>query len=127
MVLGKNSSYQLGVHTAEPEVPHPVRWFGDVEQSGAMARAHAYAAWMAVFGVGGSHRLLAVQAPLFRVADLLDQSRGRNERLARHATEVQASPPPIRLCSISATRPPSPAVPAAVTSQAVPAPITTTL
>ena len=35
--------------------------------------------------------------------------------------------PPITLRSISATRPPRPAVPAAVTSPAVPAPITTTL
>jgi hypothetical protein len=35
--------------------------------------------------------------------------------------------PPINLRSISATRPPRPAVPAAVSSPAVPAPITTTL
>ncbi len=35
--------------------------------------------------------------------------------------------PPIWFRSIKATRPPSPAVPAAVTSPAVPAPITTTL
>src|SRR6476660_9973237 len=35
--------------------------------------------------------------------------------------------PPILLRSISATRPPSPAVPAAVTKPAVPAPMTTTL
>ena len=35
--------------------------------------------------------------------------------------------PPIKLRSISATRPPSPAVPAAVTRPAVPAPITATL
>ena len=35
-------------------------------------------------------RLLSIQAQLFRVTDLLNQSRGRNERLARDATEVQA-------------------------------------
>src|SRR5260370_26613017 len=35
-------------------------------------------------------RRLSIQAPFFRFADLLDQSRGGNERLARNATEVQA-------------------------------------